>query len=223
MCDPCCHHPDASIFTYPYMGVGGVTGGIRAQGEQSREVQAGYTYEGFLVHRTPAFTGEDNPLQTGKWIRDLERTFEVCGCTKAQQVLYASYLLQGIAIEWWETKRKMLVSELGSFAAVSWQRFKKEFYDRKRITSLVQGSMTVEQYAWRFIELGRFPSHLIAKKEIQAKRFQEDLRPDIRRMIVCHRITSFQELVDLTTLAERENSLRVGSPPGQKRLNVDGE
>ncbi|XP_042972697.1 uncharacterized protein LOC122304488 [Carya illinoinensis] len=100
------------------------------QGEQSRAVQVGCTYEHFLAHRTLTFTGEEDPLWVGKWIKDLERTFEVCSCIEAQQVLYASYLLQGDAADWWETKREMLVMELGSFASVSWQRFKNEFNDR---------------------------------------------------------------------------------------------
>ncbi|XP_042961961.1 glycine-rich RNA-binding protein RZ1C-like [Carya illinoinensis] len=122
----------------------------------------------------------------------------------------------------------MLESELGSFAAVSWQRFKKEFNDRffpafvrrqkeREFTSLVQGSMTVEQYARRFIELGRFATHLIAMEEMQAEYFQDGLRPDIRRMVVCHRITTFHDLVDLATLAEREINLSMSSPLGQKK------
>ena len=123
---------------------------------------------------------------------------------------------------------------MGSFAAVTWQRFKKEFNDRffpasvrrkkaREFSSLVQGSMTLEQYARKFIELGRFAPHLIATYEMQAERFQEGLRPDICKMVVCHRITTFQELVVLATLAEREVGLSVDTPLGQKRLNIDGE
>ena len=100
------------------------------QGEQFRAMQAGCTYERFLAHRTPAFSGEEDPLRARRWIQDLERTFEVCGCTEAQRVLYGSYMLQGEAANWWETKRSLLEMELGSLAAVSWQRFKKEFDDR---------------------------------------------------------------------------------------------
>ena len=177
-------------------------------------VQAGCTYERFLAHRTPHFTGNEDPLQAGRWIKDLEKTFEVCGCTEAQQVLYASYLLHGTASDWWDTKRVLLESELGSFAAVTWQRFKKEFNDRffptsvrkqkaREFTNLVQGGATVEQYARRFIELERFAPHLVATEEMRADRFQEGLRHDIRRMVVSHRISTFQELVDVATLVER--------------------
>ncbi|XP_040991003.1 uncharacterized protein LOC121238242 [Juglans microcarpa x Juglans regia] len=99
-------------------------------------VQVGCTYERFLAHRTPAFTGEEDPLRVGRWIEDLERTFE---------------------------------------------RFKKEFDDRffpvfvrwqkaGEFNNLVQRDMTVEQYARKFIELGRFASHLIATEELRAER-----------------------------------------------------
>ncbi|KAG7967768.1 hypothetical protein I3843_08G116100 [Carya illinoinensis] len=215
--------------TWPYQG-----GPWLYPGGSSSMVQAGCTYERFLAYRTPHFTGEEDPLQAGKWIKDLERTFEVCGCTEAQQVLYASYLLQGTAFDWWDTKRVMLEAELGSFAAITWQRFKKEFNDRffpasvrkqkaREFSNLVQGGMTVEQYARRFIELGRFALHLIATEEMRADRFQEGLRPDIRRMVVSHRISTFQELVDVATLVERENNLSMGSPPGHKRRSFSGE
>ncbi|XP_035549700.1 uncharacterized protein K02A2.6-like, partial [Juglans regia] len=149
-------------------------------------------------------------------------------------VLYASYMLQGEAAYWWETKRSLLEMELGSLAAVSWQRFKKEFDDRyfpvsvrrqkaREFNNLVQGGMTVEQYARKFMELGRFAPHLIASEELQVERFMEGLRPEIRRQVACLQIMEFQKLVDLTSNAERENNFVVGSPPGQKRRSYLGE
>lgn len=97
-------------------------------------------------------------------------------------VLYGSYLLQGEAANWWQTKRQLLEMELGSFAAVSWRRWKKEFDDRffpvslrrqmaREFNSLVQGGMTVEQYARKFMELGRFAPHLITTEELRVEHF----------------------------------------------------
>ncbi|XP_035540222.1 uncharacterized protein LOC109013719, partial [Juglans regia] len=204
------------------------------QGDLSRAVQVGCTYERFLAHRTPAFSGEEDPMRARRWILDLERTFEVCGCTEVQMVLYASYMLQGEAAYWWETKRSLLEMEFGSLAAVSWQRFKKEFDDQyfpvsvrrqkaREFNNLVQGGMTVEQYATKFMELGRFAPHLIATKELQVERFMEGLRPKVRRQEACLQIVEFQKLVNLASIAERENSFVVGSPPGQKRRSYLGE
>ncbi|KAF5477291.1 hypothetical protein F2P56_003941, partial [Juglans regia] len=124
--------------------------------------------------------------------------------------------------------------ELGSLAAVSCQRFKKEFDDRffpvsvrqqkaREFNNLVQGGTTVEQYARKFMELGRFAPHLIATEELQVERFLEGLRPEIRRHVACLQIMEFQKLVDLASIAEWENSFGVGSPPGQKRRSYLGE
>ncbi|XP_035542910.1 uncharacterized protein LOC118345683 [Juglans regia] len=204
------------------------------QGDLNSAVQVGCTYERFLAHRTPTFTGEEDPMRARRWILDLERTFEVCGCTEVQMVLYASYMLQGEAAYWWETKRSLLEMEFGSLAAVSWQRFKKEFDDRyfpvsvrrqkaREFNNLVQGGMTVEQYATKFMELGRFAPHLIATEELQVERFMEGLGPEVCRQVACLQIVEFQKLVDLASITERENSFVVGSPPGQKRRSYLGE
>ncbi|XP_041016255.1 uncharacterized protein LOC121258783 [Juglans microcarpa x Juglans regia] len=174
-----------------------------------------------------------DPLRAGRWISDLEKTFEICGCTETLKVLYASYLLQGDAIAWWGTKRELLEMELGSIAAVSWPRFKKEFNDHffpntmrkqkaREFNNLGQGEMTVEQYAWKFIELGKFATHLIATEEMRIERFQEGLRREIRRQVACLQILTFQQLVEVASIAEREFIDPVAAPIGQKR-RVFGE
>lgn len=100
-----------------------------------------------------------------RWISNIERTFEVCRCTEYQKVLYASYLLQGETTLWWDTQRNLLTMELGAMRRISWEMFKKKFdncYEiirkqrSKDFTNLVLGNITVEQYAVKFMELGRF-------------------------------------------------------------------
>ncbi|KAF5471234.1 hypothetical protein F2P56_011686 [Juglans regia] len=192
-----------------------------------REQQSGCPYERFLAHGTPAFSGQEDPLRAGRWISDLEKMFEICGCSEAQKVLYASYLLQGDATAWWETKRELLEMELGSIAAVSWVRFKKEFNDRffpismrkqmaREFNNLVQGEMTVEQYARKFIELGKFATHLIATEEMRIERFQEGLHREIRRQVACLQILTFQQLVEVATIAEREFIDHFATPIGHE-------
>lgn len=73
------------------------------------------------------------------------------------------------------------------------------------------------------MEFGRFATHLIATEELRVERFQESLRHDIRRQVACLEIVDFQKLVDLATIAERENTFVVGSSLGQKRRSFAGE
>jgi hypothetical protein len=49
-------------------------------------------------------------------------------CTEEQKVKYAAYKFFGEARQWWYVKRNSLVMELGSEEAISWTRFKEEFY-----------------------------------------------------------------------------------------------
>ncbi|XP_041004042.1 uncharacterized protein LOC121249399 [Juglans microcarpa x Juglans regia] len=76
------------------------------------------------------------------------------------------HLLRGEAGTWWDTKRQLLIRELGNIGALTCERFREEFDNRlfpestkqqkaQKFTNLVQGSQTVEQYAAHFLELGR--------------------------------------------------------------------
>ncbi|XP_040987656.1 uncharacterized protein LOC121235372 [Juglans microcarpa x Juglans regia] len=118
--------------------------------------------------------------------------------------------------------------ELGSIAAVSWPHFKKEFNDRfflntlkkqkaREFNNLVQREMTVEQYARKFIELKKFATHFIATEEMRIEQFQEGLRRESRRQVACSQIPTFQQLVEVATIAEREFIVPVAAPIGQKR------
>ena len=69
---------------------------LRQQQQQQAHVPRpevrGCPYEKFLIHRYPNFSGSEEPLKAEKWIMDLERTYEICGCTEDHKVLYVVYL-----------------------------------------------------------------------------------------------------------------------------------
>ncbi|XP_042983320.1 uncharacterized protein LOC122312717 [Carya illinoinensis] len=189
--------------------------------QQQQQVQVprpkirGCPYDKFLIYRYPNFFGNEGPLRVEKWIIDLERTYEICGCLEDQKVLYAGYLFQGEVGIWWDTRRQLLVRELESMATLSWERFKEEFDNRffpdsvkqlkaQEFASLTQGSLTVEQYAAKFMALGRFAPHLISTQKMQVQKFQAGLLPRIRSQVACLRIENYQELVNVVAIAEAE-------------------
>ncbi|XP_042983274.1 uncharacterized protein LOC122312677 [Carya illinoinensis] len=99
--------------------------------------------------------------------------------------------------------------------ALSWERFKEEFDNRffpdsvkqqkaQEFASLTQGSLTVEQYAAKFMALGRFAPHLISTQKMQAQKFQAGLLPRIQSQVACLRIENYQELVNVVAIAEAE-------------------
>ncbi|XP_059446561.1 uncharacterized protein LOC132178124 [Corylus avellana] len=134
------------------------------------------------------------------------------GCTDGQNVLYAAYKFIGGASRWWETKKELLDQELRG-AEITWACFKKEFNDRffsraqqlcaKEFHNLVQGNLTIELYAAKFMELARFALNLVPDEESRTERFQEGLHPRIRDRVTCFEIKDFTKLVNVATIAKR--------------------
>ncbi|XP_035542086.1 uncharacterized protein LOC118344795 [Juglans regia] len=136
------------------------------------------------------------PLRAEKWIIDLERTYEICGCIEDQKVLYAGYLFQGEAGTWWDMRRFKEEFDNISFPDSVKQLKAQEF------ASLIQGSSTVEQYAAKFMALGWFAPYLISTQRMQAHKFQAGLQPRIRSQVACLKIENYQELVNVAAIAE---------------------
>ncbi|KAF5458599.1 hypothetical protein F2P56_022620 [Juglans regia] len=138
-------------------------------------------------------------MKANKWLLDLDRTFEISGCTEEQKVQYVGHLLQGEAGIWWDTKRQLLTRELGNITILTWERFKEEFDNR-----FFPESMKIQKYAAKFMELERFAPHLIATEKMQAQKFQAGLNPRIRSYVAGFCIHNFQEMVNVVAIAEAE-------------------
>lgn len=127
-----------------------------------------------------------------------------------------------------EIEEKIIGEWTRIFDGSSLEWFKKEFYDRyflssvrklkaKEIANLVQGNMTVEQYAWRFMELGCFAPHLISTKELRAEHFQDGLQQYLQEQVVRHQVKNFQQLVDMASIIEWVYNHSIESPSSQKK------
>jgi hypothetical protein len=66
----------------------------------------------------------------------------------------------------------------------------KEFMD------LVQGSMTVIEYATKFIQLLRFTVYLIPDEEKKAKNFKKGLSPSVKTMMRYFNIHNFTQWIE---------------------------
>ena len=92
----------------------------------------------------------------------------------------------GEAEHWWKSTKAILEGLDIERNPITWEKFKGVFYDNyfpevvrerkeREFADLVQGSMTVEQYGGKFIELSRFGPHLILAEVKKASRFQKGL------------------------------------------------
>jgi hypothetical protein len=137
----------------------------------------------------------------------VEELLATLGCTNEQKVAYAAYKLTGEAKRWWQDKKVVLVADLGSKTVISWEVFKHEFnrhfFPRvvqeakaREFLDLVQGRMTVIEYATKFLQLSRFGLYLILTEEKKVKKFERGLKSHILIMMSYFDIRDFSQLVD---------------------------
>ena len=99
---------------------------------------------------------------------------------------FATFKLIGEVERWWRSTKAILEGMDTERNPITWEEFKGIFYDNyfpkvvwerkeREFADLVQGSMTVEQYAAKFIELSRFGPYLILTEAKKASRFQKGL------------------------------------------------
>jgi hypothetical protein len=137
------------------------------------------------------FDGTQGHLVAEGWIMDLQLLHETLSCTDEQKFRYTRLTLTSEVVRWWKSIEELLHLEIGLGTAISWGRFVEEFNMRFCLRAqrqlraiefhnLVQGSMTMEHYSSRFMELAWFVTNLILDEESKAEHFENGLNPCIK-------------------------------------------
>ncbi|XP_061336378.1 uncharacterized protein LOC133283530 [Gastrolobium bilobum] len=125
----------------------------------------------FRKHKPPSFDGSYDPIAAARWIQTLDKIFRVMQCTDPQKLMFATYMLERDAHEWW-----MNISQV------------YEMQERKygEFDQLVQGSLTVDEYLAQFNELAKFAYFRIAMptSTFLASKFRRGLNEEIADRIV---------------------------------------
>ena len=142
--------------------------------------------EGFTIKQFgklgPPFLGNLDRTGAESSIMQMEKFFDVIGCTEVQKVSFASFMLKGEAKQWWRSTKKTLPLEEDEI--LTWTIFLDAFYekyfpesvrDEKEVEfmGLIQENKTVLQYEAKFTELSRFAPHIVAN--------------DVRKVRLCKR------------------------------------
>ncbi|GFS46014.1 hypothetical protein Acr_00g0099590 [Actinidia rufa] len=141
----------------------------------------------FLKLKPPTFKGGMDPVKANDWILAMEKNFRLLRCGEQQKVEIGSYLLAGEASRWWNLKG---VRELG----MDWARFKVIFRENfmpravqnakcSEFEHLKQLGTTIVDYEGAFTNLAEYAPHLVATDEMRARRFEDGLRHEIKRVI----------------------------------------
>lgn len=131
-----------------------------------------WSLESFLQHHLAKFNGKCNLYEANQWFRDMEIIFNAKRCSDENRLAFSEYFITGKTGYWWSSM-KMLLDESGT--PISWEIFKKKFYTeyfpdsvrfakKAEFLQLVQGSMSVSEYADQFKHLLKFHTLVMDKK-----------------------------------------------------------
>ena len=144
----------------------------------------------FLRTKPPTFAGSSNPLEPDDWLRVIERKLEPFECQDQDKVLLAAHQLTGTALAWWEN----YCTAAEDATTITWNEFLKEFccyhipvatMKRKadEFRALQQGSMSMEEYTYQFMELARYAPEEVDKDEKKQGMFKKGLSPELRTLL----------------------------------------
>jgi hypothetical protein len=142
---------------------------------------------------------------------------EVCGedvdycIVLREKVLYALGRLTGPAADWWDSYT--VAHDVAD--TITWVEFATQFKNyhisaglmkikKKEFLSLKQGSMPVNEYRDRFIQLSRYAPDEIAEDERKQEHFIEGLNGPQQYALVAHTFPSFQRLLDKALAIEHK-------------------
>lgn len=177
----------------------------------------------FKALQPSVFKGDTTPHEASRWIIHVEKILDTMDVTSAKRVALATFQLEGQAEFWWQSvKRRRGPDE----PPMEWQEFQEAFFEKyfpepirdqleKDFMDLKQEGMTVIQYESRFDELSRYAPHIIDTEARRAKRFEQGLRPELKKQVVPHRLRDYGELL-LTAIAAEGESV-VPNQVGGKR------
>jgi len=196
-----------------------------------------WSLEDFLQHHPSRFDGKVSPDGADQWMRDMERIYDAKRCPVENRLAYTKYLLAGEAVHWWSSMKMMLED---SQETITWELFKKKFYaeyfpDSVRYAKeveflqLMQGDMSVSEYAEKFKPLGRFHTLKMAE-DWQCRKFENGLRGDLKLMVAPLSIQEFPALVEKARVmeklkaeveAQQRSQQKVGRPSGSTSKHND--
>uniref|UniRef100_A0A2N9GWU7 RNA-directed DNA polymerase n=1 Tax=Fagus sylvatica TaxID=28930 RepID=A0A2N9GWU7_FAGSY len=167
-------------------------------GEGQKE---GCSFMEFRKQNPPTFAGATDPMVAENWLLKMEKLLKVLHCTDSQKVEYATFALEGPTERWWAGTEVLLKEELGENARVTWDK----------------GSMTVEEYAAKFIDLSRFAPHLIPDEHEKVMKFQKGLNDKIRPHILAAGVNTLSETVKRAMRLEEDFKYNHGSDESGKK------
>jgi hypothetical protein len=147
------------------------------------------------------YRGEEDAEVARHWLRKVERVINQMQVPGELRVDCVTQLLVDSAHSWWETIRERRSGEV-----LRWRDFHEEFEERyyswehrrekeQEFLDFRQGDLTVLEYKRRFQDLTAFASTYLPTKRHRVKRFRDELRRELRMILIAMQFQSVRELV----------------------------
>ena len=141
------------------------------------EVNREPLFERFRKQHPPTFEGGTDPLMAEQWMDLISSTLDFMGVEGNDRVACASYMLRSDARIWWG-----VVGQMQDVKLMTWEQFQEAFNEKyfsdvvrsskiEEFVNLVQGKMTVTEYAQVFDRLARFAPELVPTNQSRRDKF----------------------------------------------------
>ncbi|KAK1642873.1 hypothetical protein QYE76_060678 [Lolium multiflorum] len=132
------------------------------QNRVERPENQGVTLSDFQNTKPISFAYAPEPMDAEDWLMDTERKLNTVGCNDLEKVRYATHLLCGPAVSWWDN----IVAVYPAEKVFTWEEFKRKFREsnvpesivelkRREFESLEQKDKAILTYVREFSKLSR--------------------------------------------------------------------
>src|SRR3954471_3299519 len=157
----------------------------------------------FILLKPSVFQCSFEPLEADDWLRSIERKLDTTHVAPDDRVIFATYFLEGAALQWWDNYVAM--PPVGH--VVTWQEFRDAFrgyyimdeiMERKKeeFCNLTQGKMSIHEYVMEFNRLALYAQDEITTDARKQARFRRGLSPILRHDINLLEFATFEDLVN---------------------------
>ncbi|PWA56192.1 hypothetical protein CTI12_AA417370 [Artemisia annua] len=186
----------------------------------------GSTFESFMKCKPPSFKGSTEPLDCLRWILKMEQTFDSGEFTEPQMVKYAIRMLDGEALEWWNSVS--LALSRTSRDNMTWDAFSNKIRTKycgpgavqrieREFLSLQKGNMSIDKYNTAFTEKLQFAMRLCPDEKSKVDRYVQGLPYEYRTAVRIK--NTLEEAMDASKVVEDDLIAKDGKSGfvGEKR------
>src|SRR3954463_16190510 len=168
----------------------------------------------FILLKPPVFRCSSEPLEADDWLRSIECKLDMAHVSPNDRVIFATYFLEGAALQWWEN----YVAMQPDGHVVTWQEFRVAFRGyhildelmeckKEEFINLTQGEMSIHEYVTEFNRLAHYAQDEITTDARKQARFRKGLSPILRHDLNLIEFATFEDLVNISFRAEHDNEV----------------